>query len=56
MSIYIEGNSYVIFSEHGNMKHKIGMSLDSYKMLLKESLDGQHLNIFQILTFDGTLL
>ena len=56
MLVYIEGDSYVIYSEQGNMEHKIEMSLDSYKRLLKESLEGQHLNVFRKLTFDGTLL
>ena len=56
MFIYIENDSYVIYSEQGKMEHKIEMSLDSYRKLLKESLEGQHLNVFKRITFDGTLL
>lgn len=56
MFIYIEDEKYVIFSEQGNMEHKIEMKVESYKALLKEALEGQHLNIFKLLTFNGTLL
>lgn len=56
MKIYIDAGMYIIYSQQANMHHKIQMTLQNYKLLFKESLEGNHSNIFNLLRFNGTLL
>lgn len=56
VNISIEGNKYVIQSEHGHVQHKIQMDLKDYRVLLKDTLKGDHMNIFELLKFNGTIL
>jgi len=38
------------------MQHKIQMDLKDYKELLRDTLKGDHMNIFELLKFNGTIL
>ena len=38
------------------MQHRIQMDIANYKVLLRESLDGDHNNIVSLLRFNGNLL
>ncbi len=38
------------------MQHKIQMDLKDYKVLLRDTLKGDHMNIFEFLKFNGDIL
>lgn len=56
VTITIDKDHYVIKSQNGNMQHKIQMDLKDYKVLLRDTLKGDHMNIFELLKFNGTIL
>lgn len=49
ISIFIEGNKYLIVTERGRTQQRIQMLVDDYNVLLRDYLQGIHTGIFDLL-------